>query len=294
MRLKNMLKILEVEGAVERAGSKWLRTLAPWTYDEERVRRVTEARRAEQAAMETYGRTDECLMAFLLRQLDDPDPRPCGRCMICTGESPAVVLDPAVLAKAREHLRWAELLVEPRLQWPAGLDEPKGRIAEELRLQPGRSLSVLDDGGWGGLVRRGLTAEEYADALVEAAAELIARRWRPDPFPRWVTCLPSTTRPELVPGFAERLAAALELPFRPVLVKTRETKPQKELENSQQQFRNVWGAFAIPDELPSGEPVLLVDDLADSRWTLTVAGAALLEAGSGPVSPFVLAKAVSD
>jgi ATP-dependent DNA helicase RecQ len=294
MRLKNMLKILEVEGAVERAGSKWLRTLAPWTYDEERVRRVTDARRAEQAAMETYGRTDECLMVFLLRQLDDPDPRPCGRCMVCSGASPAVALDPAVVAKAREHLRWAELLVEPRLQWPSGMGEPKGRIPEELRLQPGRSLSVLDDGGWGGLVRRGLTVEEYADALVDAAAELIARRWRPDPFPRWVTCVPSTRRLDLVPGFAERLARALGLPFRPALVKTRETKPQKELENSQQQFRNVWGAFAISGELPLGEPVLLVDDLADSRWTLTVAGAALLEAGSGPVSPFVLAKAVSD
>jgi ATP-dependent DNA helicase RecQ len=43
-----------------------------------------------------------------------------------------------------------------------------------------------------------------------------------------------------------------------------------------------------------GEPVLLVDDLVDSRWTLTVVGAALLEADSAPVSPFVLAKAISD
>jgi ATP-dependent DNA helicase RecQ len=174
------------------------------------------------------------------------------------------------------------------------MDEPKGRIPEELRLQPGRSLSVLDDGGWGGLVRRGLTEEEYADALVQAAAELIARRWRPDPFPTWVTSIPSTTRPDLVPGFAQRLAEALGLPFRPLLVKTRETKPQKELENSQQQFRNVWGAFAATGQVPAAEPALLVDDLAESRWTLTVAGSVLLEAGSGPVSPFVLAKAVSD
>ena len=89
-------------------------------------------------------------------------------------------------------------------------------------------------------MRSGSTAEEYADALVEASAELIARRWRPDPFPTWVTCIPSTNRPDLVPGFARRLADAIGLPFRPLLVKTRETKPQKELENSQQQFRNVW------------------------------------------------------
>jgi len=48
------------------------------------------------------------------------------------------------------------------------------------------------------------------------------------------------------------------------------------------------------EDPPAGEPVLRVDDLVDSRWTLTGVAAALLEAGSGPVSPFVLAKSVSD
>ena len=120
MRLRNMLKILEVEGAIERAGSRWRRTSEPWSYDEERLVRVTEVRRAEQAAMETYGRTGKCLMEFLLQQLDDPGAEPCGRCMACTGSSPEVELDEAVVAKAREHLRWAELMVEPRLQWPSG------------------------------------------------------------------------------------------------------------------------------------------------------------------------------
>jgi ATP-dependent DNA helicase RecQ len=75
-------------------------------------------------------------------------------------------------------------------------------------------------------------------------------------------------------------------------LKTRETRRHLELENSQQQFSNVWGAFE--GGVPAGEPVLLVDDLVDSTWTLTVVAAALLEAGSGPVSPFVLAKSVSD
>jgi ATP-dependent DNA helicase RecQ len=292
MRLRNMLKILEVEGAIERAGSKWRRTGAAWSYDEERQVRVTEVRRAEQAAMEEYGRTGKCLMEFLLQQLDDPGAEPCGRCQVCTGSSPEVSLDPALVAKAREHLRWAELLIEPRLQWPSGMAEPKGRIPEELRLQAGRALSVLNDGGWGGLVRKGLDAGEFSDATVTAAAELVGKRWRPDPAPTWVTCVPSSGV-SLVPGFAERLAAGLGLPFRPAVVKTRETKPQMELQNSHQQFRNVWGAFAV-EGAPTGEPVLLVDDLVDSRWTLTVVAAALLDAGSGPVSPFVLAKSVSD
>jgi ATP-dependent DNA helicase RecQ len=35
--------------------------------------------------------------------------------------------------------------------------------------------------------------------------------------------------------------------------------------------------------------VFLIDDLADSRWTLAVVGARLRKAGSGPVFPLVLA-----
>jgi ATP-dependent DNA helicase RecQ len=62
------------------------------------------------------------------------------------------------------------------------------------------------------------------------------------------------------------------------------------MENSSQQLRNVLGAFAVDGEIPRG-PVLLLDDLVDSRWTLTVAGIALRDAGSGTVHPLALAKA---
>jgi ATP-dependent DNA helicase RecQ len=50
----------------------------------------------------------------------------------------------------------------------------------------------------------------------------------------------------------------------------------------------VRGAFEIKSPIPPG-PVLLVDDLVDSRWTLTAIGYRLLDAGSGPVLPFALA-----
>ena len=43
------------------------------TYDEERYRNLDEARRREQQAMLDYQATDECRMAFLRRQLDDPE-----------------------------------------------------------------------------------------------------------------------------------------------------------------------------------------------------------------------------
>jgi len=38
-----------------------------------------------------------------------------------------------------------------------------------------------------------------------------------------------------------------------------------------------------------GKPILLVDDIADSKWTLTVVGDLLQRNGSGPVYPFTLA-----
>lgn len=80
------------------------------------------------------------------------------------------------------------------------------------------------------------TAQEdgrFADELVGACASL-ARRWSPNPRPQWVTCIPSRRNPRLVPDFARRLARSLGLPFRPVLVKTEDRLPQKEMENSVQ------------------------------------------------------------
>ena len=102
--------------------------------------------------------------------------------------------------------------------------------------------------------------------------------------------MPSHGNVDLVPSFAHRLADALALPFLDVVHKVDENQPQKSMQNSAQQLRNVWGAFEIRGELPDG-PVLLVDDIVDSRWTMTVIAAALQAAGSGPVLPFALADA---
>jgi ATP-dependent DNA helicase RecQ len=106
-----------------------------------------------------------------------------------------------------------------------------------------------------------------------------------------VTCVPSRRHPDLVPDFAGRLAGALGLPFEPVLVKTDDRPEQKRMANSTQQARNVDGSLGLAaGELP-GEPVLLVDDLVDSRWTLTVSAWLLRSNGCGEVWPLVLAQA---
>jgi ATP-dependent DNA helicase RecQ len=294
-RLESMLKVLEVEGAVARERGGYVRTVAAWEYPADRVEHITTLRRREQDAMRRYARHDGCLMAFLRRELDDPEAAPCGRCMWCRNEPLVVEPTPELRAAAREHLRGVDLVVEPRKQWPPGLAAfglPKGRIAENERPLAGRALSVVGDGGWGRLVRTGREEERFADELVEASASVIRDRWGPDPAPAWVTCVPSMTHPDLVPDLAKRLADALDLPFHEVVRKVAENQPQSAMRNSAQQVRNVWGAFESTGAMPSG-PVLLVDDVADSRWTLTVVARTLRLAGSGPVHPFVLATAIA-
>ena len=291
-RIADMLKVLEVEGAVERQGRGWQRTLQPWAYDAERVARVTALRREEQAQMIDYGRTTACRMAFLRAALDDREARPCGRCDNCTGTTWAVALDRPLVAAAIGHLRSSSFVIDVRKRWPNGLGEPAGVIPTDRQAEPGRALGVYGDGGWGSVVKEAkYGAHHYPDQLVDAAVHLVTG-WAPAPPPAWVTCVPSTTSAGIVASFAARLAERLGVPFEACIERRRSGRPQKEMDNSPQQVRNVYGAFQVTTPVPPG-PVLLLDDIVDSRWTLTVVADLLREAGAGPVHPFVLAKALS-
>jgi ATP-dependent DNA helicase RecQ len=286
-RLTSMLKSLEVEGAIEKKGFSYRRTGAPWEYPSERIATVTAQRRAEQQVMEEYLDSDRCLMELLGRVLDDPTAGPCGRCSRCTGERIEVELDPALVRAAQEYLRRDPLVIEPRRMRAAG-----GRIPKDVQIEAGRALSEWGDGGWGRLVKEQRAAGAFSDELVFALAD-VAGKWRVDQRPTWVTFVPSTRAPGLVSSLANRLAQRLDLPMHAVFRKTRDTAPQTEMENSTQQYENLAGAFEIDADVPDG-PVLLVDDLAASRWTLAVTGARLRKAGSGPVLPLVLAIGAGD
>lgn len=58
--------------------------------------------------------------------------------------------------------------------------------------------------------------------------------------------------------------------------------------NSTQQARNVDGSLALNARPISHGSVLLVDDMVDSRWTLTVSAWLLRKSGSGEVWPMAL------
>ena len=216
-QIESLLKNLEVDGAIERVGSRWLRTLRDWSYDHERVESVTALRIAEQEEMLEYVATDGCRMHLLGSYLDDQTSEPCGICDNCSGSGFEVPLDPGTVQRAVDHLRRGERIIEPRQRLPVG-----GIIPLDRRHEQGRSLSVWGDGGWGNLVRAGKQeAGRFDDQLVSAAADLIRNRWDPEPSPTWVTFVPSRQNPGLVADFAARLAASLGLPCEDVVAKIR-------------------------------------------------------------------------
>lgn len=301
-RLELMLKVLDVDGAVQRVRGGWIATGVPWEYDGERYTRVAETRRAEQQAMRQYISGSECRMEFLRRALDDPDAEPCGRCDNCAGPFyPVDVPDPAA-ASARKALDRPGVPLEPRSQWPTAMAslgiDVRGRIAADERAEPGRALSRLTDLGWGERLRSLLGPDapdgEVPEPVVSAVVEVL-RAWDWEQRPGAVVAMPSRRRPLLVRSLATRIAEIGRL--RPLgsleLAPGRDTGARGG--NSAYRLAAVWDAFTVPPEVADGlgeigeSPVLLVDDLADTRWTLTVAARALRLAGAPSVLPLVLA-----
>ena len=282
-RLKQLLKILSLEAPAPmvKEGSRWQLTAAELSEEFwQRVERLTALRRQEQEQMQEYVDLDSGHMEFLIRALDG-DP---GDVTAQPGVALPVEPSRSAVLDAVAFLKGAFREIAPRKRGPRKM------IPLKNRAETGRALCHWKDAGWGRLVQRGKHEEgRFADELVEACVELL-RNWNQEPAPQWVTCIPSLRHPELVPDFAERLAVAAGLPFRSLLVKVEDRPEQKTMENSAQQAANVWGSLEV-DGRPPAEPVLLVDDIVDSRWTFTVAAWVLRNEGSGEVWPLALAQA---
>jgi len=293
--LEKSLKMLEVDGAVgvsfERRKT-YFRTPNPWQPDVERIERVTSLRRDELEQMQSYVKHTGCLMAYLQEALDDPNSQTCGRCANCQGRGFSAEVNPDEVLAAEQFLKEICITIAPRKWWPEDLfPDEKRMIPTEIRNETGRCLCYYGSVGWGQVVQVGKYKDGYfSDELVDASARLILDDWNPDPNPEWVAAIPSNRHPDLVPGFAHRLADKLDLPFHPVLVRTGNAPEQKTMQNSTMQSRNVLGTLSLAGSVPEG-PVLLIDDIIDSGWTLTLAGRLLREGGSGDVYPFTLARA---
>jgi ATP-dependent DNA helicase RecQ len=296
-RLETMLKVLDVDGAVDRVKGGWTATGQEWFYDQERYDRVAAARRDEQAAMLSYIATDGCRMRFLREQLDDPGAEDCGRCDNCGGVALQAEVSGTALEEAGERLRRPGVTVSPRKMWPSALAnlgiDLKGRISEGA--QEGRAVGRLTDLGHGQALRA-LFRPDAEDApvprpLVDAVLEVL-RDWHPEwpARPTGVAYVESARRPQLTRDLAEGLARYLHLPLvaRWQIVDPN-VPPGQGAANSAQRVAAVGRRFSLAIDQPlDGGPVLLIDDLVATGWTMTMAARALRSAGASAVLPLAL------
>ena len=297
-RLELLLKVLDVDGAVERVSGGWIGTGQPWVYDAERYERVAAAREAEQQHMLDYIDTTGCRMAFLQRTLDDASARDCGRCDRCAGPwIDAEVADDA-LGSARSTLDRAGVDLDPRAQWPSGMDRlgvpVKGRIPADEAMSPGRALARVTDLGWGPRLRELLSEDQpVPDQVVRAVVRVLAE-WGWQTRPAGIVVVPSRSRPTLVTSLADQLGQIGRLPVLGALTPVDGGPVGEPGGNSAYRLAGVWERLTVDPELAHQlpgltGPVLLVDDVVHSRWTMTTAARALRRAGAREVLPFALA-----
>lgn len=313
-----LLKVLAVDGAVERVSGGWRATGKPWNYDAERYARIAQARLNEQDSMLVYEQTGGCRMEYLAAALDDPTAAPCGRCDNCAGSWVSAEVRSGELDAAAQTLRRAGVVLEPRAQWPSGMDRlgvpVKGKIAADQQCAEGRALARLTDLGWGNSLRE-IFAEGAGDAPIRPellnACVGVLKDWAAEGWshvgagggaggrPAAVVSLPSRSKPVLTRSFAEGIASIGQLPYLGELSLAHGGPNGARGGNSAYRLAGLWERLEVGSELaaslaelgPSGRSILLIDDLVDSRWTLTIAVRALRQAGVGAVLPLALAQA---
>ncbi|MFF1872327.1 RecQ family ATP-dependent DNA helicase [Kitasatospora herbaricolor] len=315
-RLETMLKVLDVDGAVRRVKGGWTATGQAWAYDTARYAKVAASREAEQRAMREYASTSACRMEFLRRQLDDEQAVPCGRCDNCAGPRHSADVSAGALDAARAALGRPGVTFEPRRLWPTGMDALgvplKGRIPAGEQAETGRALGRLSDIGWGNRLRAMLADQApdspVPDDAVNALVSVLAD-WARGPGgwagpatsegarldrPVGVVTMASSRRPQLVGSLGAQIASIGRLPLLGRIEYAAGHAPQGGRSNSAQRLHSLAGALVLSPGLAealaeAAGPVLLIDDLVDSGWTVTVAARLLRRAGASAVLPLVLA-----
>jgi ATP-dependent DNA helicase RecQ len=285
-RLETVLKILAVDEAVDRRAGGWVATGKPWYFDAAKWDALRRVRKAEADLMRAYAHGKGCLMQFLQQALDDPDQRPCGRCSVCTGELPAPGARPqvATVDAARRFFRGQDVVVEPRKQWAARLPDRKGKIAF---MAQGRALAYADDPAWNTELATLWQADRPAPPMILDALVQVLVRWsKVWERPVAVVGMPSRRFPMLVASLAQHIATVGRLPIIDALAVS--GPPPSVDSASLVRATDLLYRTTLNPGVQFGGPVLLVDDTTRTRWTATVAGALLADAGATSVLPLVV------
>ncbi len=237
--------------------------------------------------MLNFTKTKKCYNKAIVEALDSFEEGNCGVCSNCRGyEKFSANVDQKIMERAEEFLDKSALIIEPRKQWAEkGFN---GKVTIEQANEPGICLAKYGQPVYGKMVKEDKYSDEkrFRDELVERSSEALYDFIKNNEITGLVA-VPSL-RSSIVADFAQRLAVKCGLQHFDVLGK-KKADPQKNMENSAFQCKNAYKSFFYNSEQIVSGNILLVDDVVDSRWTLTVCGDILMHNGANKVYPFALA-----
>lgn len=182
--------------------------------------------------------------------------------------------------------------------WPSAMPslgiDVKGKLGADESAEPGRAVARFSDLALGYRVRAAVGVDAAVPADLVAAAVTVLAKWDWAERPVAVAAVGSSARPLLVADLAAQLARIGRL--RDLGPIPHSGPPSAGVRsNSAHRLRAIWETYELPaatsEQLAGdlrGAPVLLVDDFADTGWTIAVVARLLRQAGAGSVYPFVL------
>lgn len=296
--IEDILKFLSIESPapIIKNGPEYYRTKFDYKLPVEKINRLSKIKNAEWQRLTEYHLDKNCLMQFLSEELDDKNTLPCGKCQNCNpSDNLPFNIDYSFVLKANDYLRHSYIEIKPRTTFSSSGENAIKAFSiyrlpykdKNLQNEIGSALSTWKDGGWGDLVAAGKSADKFSTELIPPMVKMI-NSMKYTERPTWLTYIPSPRHPNLVRDFALALAKALGVECKDSLSVALNRPPQKTMENSFHQSKNLDGVFGIDPKQGYSDPVWLLDDAVDSRWTFTIAGALLRRHGVRKVIPIAL------
>ncbi|MGN1317559.1 MAG: helicase-related protein, partial [Lachnospirales bacterium] len=286
-RIEKAIDFLENKGSLYKKGRRYYTTLKIFRYNKKHYDEITAIRHREQKQMADFVNTKECYGKYIANCLDDYTTENCGICSNCLGyEEFSSNVDLEYINIAKDYLDSLIITIEPKTIWPETYLTKYEKI--EKVNEVGICISKYGDPGYGMLVKEDKYSglNRFRDELVCKSAEVLENIINENRI-KYITCVPSL-RSDIVEDFTKRLAEKCGLEY-VVLLKKLSGVQQKDMKNSSHQCENALKSFALLDNTHISGNIILVDDVVDSGWTLTVCGNLLMEKGCLKVFPFALA-----
>lgn len=270
---------------------KYHRSLNPYSYKGDYYEVVKKTKMQELKAMDQYLEEEGCLSKYVVNSLNDYTAKDCGKCHNCLGttilegvEMPSI----ETVIETQEWLNRVFIAITPRKRWPDNDNTFDNSATISNPNKEGVALAKYGDAGYGAMVAHDkYYADAYREDLIDKTVDVLSS-YINDADVNAITSIPSG-RNKKINTFAKEVARRLGIPHLDLLCVTGEGDQQKRMQNSYFQYKNAAEKMALVSGASAPRSIILIDDVVDSKWTLTVAGALLSKAGASNIIPFCLA-----